>query len=217
VRRRSRAHHAVCLLCLGLLAAYPRTPSGVGCRPPPGENSSTSWRTSRSCSTAPSTSSGLPSPGRKRRTSWSFPPADDDHRKTFGTTRSSTGAGGGSPIRSSVFDQRGPREGRSSEDRPRPRRFSSPRRGIRWSSPGRCRTTWSRPLVKARGHVKNVTNLLRVQKVEQVLLQVRVSEIDRSLGGELGSTSCSRGTLLEASPAGQLQYHRWRPTARFSA
>jgi len=38
----------------------------------------------------------------------------------------------------------------------------------------------------ARAHVKNVVNLLRIQKVEQVLLQVRVSEVDRTLAKELG-------------------------------
>jgi len=38
----------------------------------------------------------------------------------------------------------------------------------------------------ARAHVKNVVNLLRVQKLEQVLLQIRVSEIDRTIAKELG-------------------------------
>jgi len=55
----------------------------------------------------------------------------------------------------------------------------------------------------ARAHVKNVTNLLRVQKVEQVLLQVRVSEIDRTLAKELGFNFLFRGALVGGiSPPG---------------
>jgi len=38
----------------------------------------------------------------------------------------------------------------------------------------------------ARAYAKGVVNLLKVQKLEQVLLQVRVSEVDRSLAKELG-------------------------------
>jgi pilus assembly protein CpaC len=38
----------------------------------------------------------------------------------------------------------------------------------------------------ARAHVKNIVNLLRVQKLEQVLLQVRVSEVNRTVAKELG-------------------------------
>jgi len=48
----------------------------------------------------------------------------------------------------------------------------------------------------SRAHVKNVVNLLRVQKVEQVLLQVRVSEIDRSLAKELGFNFLFKGNTL---------------------
>jgi len=48
----------------------------------------------------------------------------------------------------------------------------------------------------ARAHVKNVTNLLRVQKVEQVLLQVRVSEIDRTIAKELGFNFLFQGSLV---------------------
>ena len=45
----------------------------------------------------------------------------------------------------------------------------------------------------ARAYVKNVVNLLRVQKLEQVLLQIRVSEIDRTLAKELGFNFLFRG------------------------
>ena len=48
----------------------------------------------------------------------------------------------------------------------------------------------------ARAYVKNVVNLLRVQKLEQVLLQIRVSEIDRSLAKELGFNFLFRGNTL---------------------
>ena len=47
-----------------------------------------------------------------------------------------------------------------------------------------------------RAHVKNVVNLLRVQKLEQVLLQVRVSEIDRTLAKELGFNFLFIGNTL---------------------
>ena len=47
-----------------------------------------------------------------------------------------------------------------------------------------------------RAHVKNVVNLLRVQKLEQVLLQVRVSEIDRTIAKELGFNFLFRGNTL---------------------
>jgi pilus assembly protein CpaC len=48
----------------------------------------------------------------------------------------------------------------------------------------------------ARAYVKNVVNLLRVQKLEQVLLQIRVSEIDRTLAKELGFNFLFRGNTL---------------------
>ena len=48
----------------------------------------------------------------------------------------------------------------------------------------------------ARAHAKRVVNLLRVQKLEQVLLQVRVSEIDRSLAKELGFNFLFQGNTL---------------------
>jgi pilus assembly protein CpaC len=38
----------------------------------------------------------------------------------------------------------------------------------------------------ARAHVKNIVNLLRVRKLDQVLLQVRVSEVNRTMAKELG-------------------------------
>ena len=64
---------AVCVLCLGVLcgvSAHARRNRGGS---PPAKKS-TLTPTSRSCSTPPSTSSGFPSPDRKRRTSWSCPP-----------------------------------------------------------------------------------------------------------------------------------------------
>ena len=51
----------------------------------------------------------------------------------------------------------------------------------------------------ARAHVKNVVNLLRVQKLEQVLLQVRVSEVDRSMAKELGFNFLFEGNTLRGS------------------
>jgi pilus assembly protein CpaC len=48
----------------------------------------------------------------------------------------------------------------------------------------------------ARAHVKNIVNLLRVQKLEQVLLQVRVSEIDRTIAKELGFNFLFKGSLV---------------------
>ena len=55
----------------------------------------------------------------------------------------------------------------------------------------------------ARAYVKNVVNLLSVQKLEQVLLQIRVSEIDRSMARELGFNFLFRGNLVGAiSPPG---------------
>lgn len=40
--------------------------------------------------------------------------------------------------------------------------------------------------VSAQAYAKNVVNLLKVEKLEQVLVQVRVSEVDRSVAKELG-------------------------------
>jgi pilus assembly protein CpaC len=48
----------------------------------------------------------------------------------------------------------------------------------------------------ARAYVKNVVDLLRVKKLEQVLLQVRVSEIDRTLAKELGFNFLFKGNTL---------------------
>ena len=48
----------------------------------------------------------------------------------------------------------------------------------------------------ARAHVKNVVNLLGVKKLEQVLLQVRVSEIDRTLAKELGFNFLFQGNTF---------------------
>jgi pilus assembly protein CpaC len=62
----------------------------------------------------------------------------------------------------------------------------------------------TRLLEGARAHVKNVVNLLRVQKLEQVLLQVRVSEVNRSLAKELGFNFLFEGNTLRGnlSPPG---------------
>src|SRR5512139_1415857 len=46
--------------------------------------------------------------------------------------------------------------------------------------------TQTRLVEGAQAHAKGVVNLLKVQKLEQVLLQVRVSEVDRSIAKELG-------------------------------
>jgi pilus assembly protein CpaC len=48
----------------------------------------------------------------------------------------------------------------------------------------------------SRAYVKNVVNLLTVQKLEQVLLQIRVSEIDRTLARELGFNFLFRGNTF---------------------
>lgn len=62
----------------------------------------------------------------------------------------------------------------------------------------------TRLLEGARAHVKNVVNLLRVQKLEQVLLQVRVSEVNRSMAKELGFNFLFEGNTLRGniSPPG---------------
>jgi pilus assembly protein CpaC len=57
----------------------------------------------------------------------------------------------------------------------------------------------TRLLEGARAHVKNVVNLLRVRKIEQVLLQVRVSEVDRSMAKELGFNFLFEGNTLRGS------------------
>jgi pilus assembly protein CpaC len=48
----------------------------------------------------------------------------------------------------------------------------------------------------ARPYAKGVVNLLKVRKLEQVLLQIRVSEIDRNLAKELGFNFLFRGNTL---------------------
>lgn len=62
----------------------------------------------------------------------------------------------------------------------------------------------SRLVEGARAHVKNVVNLLRVQKLEQVLLQVRVSEVNRTMAKELGFNFLFEGNTLRGnlSPPG---------------
>jgi pilus assembly protein CpaC len=57
----------------------------------------------------------------------------------------------------------------------------------------------TRLLDGARAHVKNVVNLLRVKKLEQVLLQVRVSEVDRTMAKELGFNFLFEGNTLRGS------------------
>jgi pilus assembly protein CpaC len=51
----------------------------------------------------------------------------------------------------------------------------------------------------ARAHVKNIVNLLRVQKLEQVLLQVRVSEVNRTMAKELGFNFLFEGNTYRGS------------------
>ncbi|MBP2667939.1 MAG: pilus assembly protein CpaC [Deltaproteobacteria bacterium] len=45
----------------------------------------------------------------------------------------------------------------------------------------------------AQAHAKGIVNLLKVKKLEQVLLQIRVSEVDRSLAKELGFSYFYKG------------------------
>ena len=56
----------------------------------------------------------------------------------------------------------------------------------------------------ARAHVKNIVNLLRVRKLDQVLLQVRVSEVNRTMAKELGFNFLFEGNTLRGnvSPPG---------------
>jgi pilus assembly protein CpaC len=56
----------------------------------------------------------------------------------------------------------------------------------------------------AQAYAKGVVNLLKVQKLEQVLLQVRVSEVDRSLTKELGFNFLFEGNTFRGalSPPG---------------
>ena len=71
----------------------------------------------------------------------------------------------------------------------------------------------TRLLEGARPYAKGVVNLLKVQKLEQVLLQVRVSEVDRSITKELGFNFQFEGKFLPGGgdPAEQLQLlHRGR-------
>lgn len=51
----------------------------------------------------------------------------------------------------------------------------------------------ARLLEGAQAYAKGVVNLLRIRKLEQVLLQVRVSEVDRSLAKELGFAYLYKG------------------------
>lgn len=51
----------------------------------------------------------------------------------------------------------------------------------------------------ARPYGKGVVNLLKVQKLEQVLLQIRVSEVDRSLAKELGFNTMFEGNTLRGT------------------
>ncbi len=62
----------------------------------------------------------------------------------------------------------------------------------------------TRLLEGARPYAKGVVNLLKVQKLEQVLLQIRVSEVDRSLAKELGFNFLFEGNTLRGtvSPPG---------------
>jgi pilus assembly protein CpaC len=51
----------------------------------------------------------------------------------------------------------------------------------------------------ARPYAKGVVNLLKVKKLEQVLLQIRVSEVDRSLAKELGFNAVFEGKTLRGT------------------
>ena len=56
--------------------------------------------------------------------------------------------------------------------------------------------TQTRLVEGAQAHAKGVVNLLKVKKLEQVLLQIRVSEVDRTLAKELGFNFLFRGNTL---------------------
>jgi pilus assembly protein CpaC len=51
----------------------------------------------------------------------------------------------------------------------------------------------------AQAHAKGVVNLLKVKKLEQVLLQIRVSEVDRTLSKELGFNYLFEGNTLRGT------------------
>jgi pilus assembly protein CpaC len=51
----------------------------------------------------------------------------------------------------------------------------------------------------AQAHAKGVVNLLKVKKLEQVLLQIRVSEVDRTLTKELGFNFQTEGNTLRGT------------------
>ena len=63
----------------------------------------------------------------------------------------------------------------------------------------------------AKANVKNVVNLLRVEKLEQVLLQIRVAEVDRSMAKELGFNM-----LFQPSIDGGIYRAALNPPASFS-
>ncbi len=53
----------------------------------------------------------------------------------------------------------------------------------------------NRLIEAAKANVKNVVSLLKVEKLEQVLLQIRVAEVDRSLAKELGFNMLFQPTI----------------------
>jgi len=59
--------------------------------------------------------------------------------------------------------------------------------------------TQTRLLEGAQAHAKGVVNLLKVKKLEQVLLQIRVSEVDRTLSKELGFNYLFEGNTLRGA------------------
>jgi len=63
----------------------------------------------------------------------------------------------------------------------------------------------------AKANVKNVVNLLKVEKLEQVLLQIRVAEVDRSLAKELGFN-----LLLQPAIDGGIVHAALNPPGSFS-
>ncbi len=63
--------------------------------------------------------------------------------------------------------------------------------------------TMTRLADAARAYAKNVVNLLKVARLEQVMLQVRVAEVDRTLAKELGfSAQMEQGSLRGAISPG---------------
>ena len=60
-------------------------------------------------------------------------------------------------------------------------------------------TAQNRVVEAAKAYSKNVVNLMAVERMEQVMLQVRVAEVDRTVARELGFGLLSEGSTLRGS------------------